>query len=131
MYTSRQRLEHDLSAVIERLRHLEGTVAIDELPGPIGINSPFADEVDDIQASHRREIDCATRALLMGRLNLLSAAIDRLDEGEHGTCVECGEPISPVRLHVVPEVQACVRCQNRWPGAGERGAADEWPQCAS
>ena len=113
MDTIRQRLEHDLHTAIDRLRHLGGAVAVEELPGPIGINLPFADEVDEIQASERREIGCATRELLVGRVNRLSAALARLDDGEYGTCVECGEAISPARLHVMPEVQTCVRCQDR------------------
>ncbi len=111
--TFRQRLEHDLHTAIDRLRHLGGTVAVEALPGPIGINLPFADEVDEIQASERREIGCATRELLVRRVNGLSAALARLNEGEYGTCVECGEAISPARLHAVPEVQTCVRCQDR------------------
>jgi RNA polymerase-binding transcription factor len=113
MDTIRQRLEHDLDTGIARLRLLGGAVAVEELPGPIGVNSPLADEVDEIQASQRREIGCATRELLVGRVNRLSAALDRLNDGEYGTCVECGEAISSARLHVMPEVQTCVRCQDR------------------
>jgi DnaK suppressor protein len=113
MDTIRQRLERDLDAGIARLRHLGGAVAVEELPGPIGVNLPLADEVDEIQASQRREIGCATRELLVERVNGLSAALDRLNDGEYGTCVECDEAISPARLHVMPEVQTCVRCQDR------------------
>lgn len=51
MDTIRQRLEHDLNTSIGRLRHLGGAVAVEEPPGPIGINLPFADQVDEIQAS--------------------------------------------------------------------------------
>jgi len=121
--TIRQRLEHDLHTAIDRLRHLGGTVAVEELlPGPIGVNSPFADEVDEIQASECRDIGCATRELLVGRVNRLSSALDRLDDGEYGTCVECGEAISPARLHAVPEVQTCVRCQDRLERLGRQFA---------
>jgi RNA polymerase-binding transcription factor DksA len=124
METIRQRLEHDLNTAIGRLRHLGGTVAVEELPGPIGVNVPFADEVDEIQASERREIGCATRELLVGRVNRLSAALDRLNKGEYGTCAECGEAISPARLHAVPEVQTCVRCQDRIERFGRRFARE-------
>ena len=113
MDTIRQRLEHDLHTAIGRLRHLGGAVTVEDLPGAIGINSSFADEVDGIQASERQDIGCAVRELLAGRVNRLSAALDRLDKGEYGTCAECGEAISPARLHVMPEVQTCVRCQDR------------------
>jgi hypothetical protein len=56
-------------------------VALEERPGAIGINVPFADQVDEIQASEGREIGCATRALLVERVNRLSAGLDRLDAG--------------------------------------------------
>ncbi|MBI4637467.1 MAG: TraR/DksA C4-type zinc finger protein [Candidatus Rokubacteria bacterium] len=69
--------------------------------------------MDEIQANESREISFATRELLVGRVNRLVAAIDRLNQGEYGTCVECGEPIAPARLRVMPEVQTCVRCQDR------------------
>jgi|SRR5919108_2515870 DnaK suppressor protein len=109
----RKRLEADLSVAMSRLRQMGGAVAVEELPGAIGNNSPFADEVDVIQANESREIGFATRELLVERVNRLSAALDRLAEGEYGTCVECGEPISAARLHAMPEVQTCVRCQDR------------------
>jgi RNA polymerase-binding transcription factor DksA len=47
------------------------------------------------------------------RVNCLSAALDRMNEGEYGTCVECDEPISLARLDAMREVQICVRCQAR------------------
>ncbi len=109
----RKRLEQDLEVAISRLRQMSGAVAVEEIPGAIGDNSPFADEVDEIQANERREIGFATRELLVERVNRLSAALDRLSEGEYGTCVECAEEISPARLHAMPEVQTCVRCQDR------------------
>lgn len=113
MEAIRTRLEQDLKTAVSRLRQIGGTVALEEVPGAIGDNSPFADEMDEIQANESREISFATRALLVGRVNRLVAAIDRLNQGEYGTCVECGEQIAPARLRVMPEVQTCVRCQDR------------------
>ena len=109
----RKRLDHNLTAALFRLRQLGGAVAVEELPGAIRDNSRLADEVDEIQASENREISFATRERLVERVNRLSAALDRLNDGEYGVCVECAEGISPARLHAVPEVQTCVRCQDR------------------
>ena len=113
MDSIRKRLEQDLKTAVDRLRQMGGAVAIEDLPGAIGDNSPFADEVDEIQVNGDREIGFATRELLVDRVNRLSAALDRLAEGEYGICVECEEPISPARLRALPEVQTCVRCQDR------------------
>src|SRR5687768_15540691 len=109
----RQRLEQDLRVAVGRLRQHGGTSALDDLLGPAGESLAYADEVDEIQANERREIGFATRELLVERVNALAAALDRLNDGEYGTCVECGEDIAPARLHALPEVQTCVRCQDR------------------
>ena len=109
----RKRLDRNLTAALVRLRQFGGAVAVEELASAIGYKSPFADEVDEIQANENREIRFATRERLVERVNRLTAALDRLKEGEYGVCVECAERISPARLHAVPEVDTCVRCQDR------------------
>jgi len=109
----RERLEEDLMGVVSRLRRMDGAVALEDMPGVIGDNSPFADEVDVIQANEGREIGFATRTLLVERVHRLRTALDHLKEGDYGTCVECGETIAPARLRAVPEVETCVRCQDR------------------
>ena len=114
----RQRLEHELRNAAARLRHMAGAAALEELLGPTGEHWSYADEVDEIQANERREIGFATRELLVERVNALAAALDRLNDGEYGICVECGEDIAPARLHALPEVQTCVRCQDRLERAG-------------
>jgi DnaK suppressor protein len=129
----RKRLEQDLRIAVGRLRQVGGASALDDLLGTSGVHWAFADEVDEIQANERREIGFATRELLVERVNRIAAALERLDQGEYGTCVECGEAIAPARLRVMPEVTTCVRCQDRLERLGrhlqaaevEVGAEDE------
>ena len=129
----RKRLEQDLRIAVGRLRQVGGASALDDLLGTSGVHWAFADEVDEIQANERREIGFATRELLVERVNRIAAALERLDQGEYGTCVECGEAIAPARLRVMPEVTTCVRCQDRLERMGrhlqavvvEVGAEDE------
>lgn len=111
MKAIRQRLERDLRSAVDRLRQMDGAVALEELPTPVG--SADGDEFDEAQEIVRREIGFATRELLVERVHRLQAALDRLRDGEYGTCIECGEPIAPARLRALPEVQTCVRCQDR------------------
>jgi DnaK suppressor protein len=109
----RKRLEQELRVAVARLRQVGGAAALEDLLGTGGEHWAFADEVDEIQANERREIGFATRELLVGKVNRLVAALERLDAGEYGRCAECGEPIAPARLQALPEVQTCVRCQDR------------------
>jgi len=53
------RIEQDLRMAVSRLRQLGVAVAVEELSGAIGDHSPFADEVDGIQANESREIGFA------------------------------------------------------------------------
>jgi DnaK suppressor protein len=109
----RKRLEQELRLAVARLRQVGGAAALEDLLGASGEHWAYADEVDEIQANERREIGFATRELLVGKVNRIVAAIERLDNGEYGVCAECGEAIAPARLQALPEVQTCVRCQDR------------------
>jgi RNA polymerase-binding transcription factor DksA len=113
MKNIQERLEAELRGAVNRLRRMDGAVALEDLPGVIGDNSPFADEVDEIQANEGREIGFATRTLLVERVHKLRNALDHLRDGDYGVCVECGETIAAARLRVMPEVETCVRCQDR------------------
>ncbi len=39
------------------------------------------------------------------------AALDRIDQGTYGTCVDCGGPVPEGRLEAKPEAARCVACQ--------------------
>jgi RNA polymerase-binding protein DksA len=43
-------------------------------------------------------------------LKKISAAIQRLDAGEYGLCIECGMPINEGRLKVYPYADECIDC---------------------
>ena len=109
----RDRIKKELGSVMDRLRQLGGAVVIEEFPGALGDNSPFSDPTEEVQVQGEREVSFATRSLLVERANRLAEALDRLREGEYGTCEECGEPIAPARLKAMPEVTTCVRCQDK------------------
>jgi len=109
----RERIQKELERVMDRLRQLGGAVVIEEFPGALGDNSPFADPTEEVQVQGEREVSFATRSLLVERANRLAAALERLSAGEYGVCEECGEAIAPARLKVMPEVTTCVRCQDR------------------
>jgi RNA polymerase-binding transcription factor DksA len=43
-------------------------------------------------------------------LKAIDAALDRVANGTFGICVNCGQPISPERLAVVPYTPFCQEC---------------------
>lgn len=40
----------------------------------------------------------------------IQAALERIEDGTFGTCVNCGEPISEERLQAVPHAARCRNC---------------------
>jgi RNA polymerase-binding transcription factor DksA len=40
----------------------------------------------------------------------LEQAISRLKEGTYGVCRECGSPIHPDRVAILPDARLCIRC---------------------
>ena len=108
----RTRLERDLTLVVEQLRRFDGSSVQADSPETAAGTTVF-DEVDLVQVAQRREIGFLTRERLIERVQRLSAALDRVDDGTYGVCAECGDTIHPGRLKVVPEADACVPCQEQ------------------
>lgn len=46
-------------------------------------------------------------------LTHLNSALERINSGEYGVCIECGELIRKERLEEVPHTQHCVKCKNK------------------
>ena len=44
-------------------------------------------------------------------LEAIDDAFARIDEGTYGRCLDCGTPISPSRLEVLPFALRCVECE--------------------
>ena len=109
----RERLESELSRTIDRIRHLGGAIAVEELQGGIADRIPVAGDGDVIRNNEDREMSFAARSLLVERANRLAEALERLRVGEYGRCEQCEESIAPARLRAMPEVTTCVRCQDQ------------------
>jgi RNA polymerase-binding transcription factor DksA len=118
----RRRLERELVAVARRLRELGGPEAVAELRDTSGADAVL-DEGDEVSVDHAQHLSLATRERLTGRLRRLQSALDRLERGEYGRCVDCGRPIEPARLRALPEVETCLACQERRARSGRPDAA--------
>ncbi|WP_421788965.1 TraR/DksA family transcriptional regulator [Hyphobacterium sp.] len=62
---------------------------------------------DSLQVQAMAKAADARRALELRRIE---AALKRLDEGEFGDCVECGEAIAEKRLKSDPAAPRCAAC---------------------
>ncbi len=55
--------------------------------------------------------DLALRDRAAQQLELVDAALARVDHGTFGTCLRCGKPIAPARLEALPWAAQCIDCQ--------------------
>ncbi len=46
-------------------------------------------------------------------LQLIDEALERIQDGTYGTCVECGQRIAPARLEAIPYAPLCIDCATR------------------
>ena len=42
----------------------------------------------------------------------ISDTLERMNAGEFGKCVDCGDPINPARLAAAPYAERCIDCAN-------------------
>jgi DnaK suppressor protein len=70
-----------------------------------------ADEMDELVLANERELAIETLSRQAGLLSQVTTAIDRIEDGSYGTCLECENDISPRRLAALPWASLCIKCQ--------------------
>lgn len=55
--------------------------------------------------------DLALRDRAIQQLELVDAALARIEAGTFGTCTNCGKQIAPERLEALPWAALCIDCQ--------------------
>ncbi len=56
--------------------------------------------------------DLALRDRATQQLELVDAALARLDDGTYGVCRRCAQAIAPARLEALPWAAHCIACQS-------------------
>lgn len=69
------------------------------------------DQKETAQRHQRGEMADAQEQRDRDQLQQVEAALQRLDQGVYGDCLNCGEPIALPRLQVQPAAARCAACQ--------------------
>ena len=103
----RKRLLHLRAELTDRsasAREAGGTVELDQTRvGRLSRMDALQGQAMAQETARRREVE----------LKRIAAALKRLDEGEYGYCVRCGDMVEPARLTLDPAVPTCVTCAAR------------------
>lgn len=93
-------LETQLAELLGRAEAVEN-----ELRQPLDADSSeqAVDLADD-------EALAGTDAVLRREIAEVRNALLRIERGEYGTCIACGEDIAPARLEALPTATRCIAC---------------------
>jgi len=69
------------------------------------------EQIEAVQLAGQREIAALALERETESLIQVGAALERIDDGEFGICVDCEEPITAKRLAAVPWAAYCLNCQ--------------------
>jgi len=70
-------------------------------------------EDDRAEISHREFVSLQRNRMDYTQLRLVNEALDRMESGDYGICLECQEPIAPKRLQAISWARYCVKCQEK------------------
>jgi len=80
-----------------------------DLPGSGDRPSDVADKAIDKVS---RTLAAATIEHLGHRIREVEAALERLEEGSYGICIDCGRRVSQARIRANPTARRCLKCQS-------------------
>ena len=75
-----------------------------------------ADPVDMTQEAAERDVAVQILDRESALARRLRSAIDRIDDGSYGICLQCEEEIAPKRLKAIPWAELCIQCQEKADG---------------
>lgn len=108
------------SSLETRLAELDQAAAV--LVGEVGEVAENADEAQrrseqDASDSARNLVDAdreeASIEVIESQRTRVREAIDRIDAGSYGKCIDCGKELPAARLDAKPEAERCVDCQQK------------------
>jgi len=72
----------------------------------------FPDEIDTASSEVNLQFTGRLREREQGLLAKIEAALEKIEAGEYGECVSCGEPIGLKRLEARPVAELCIDCKS-------------------
>jgi DnaK suppressor protein len=108
----------DLAAIEARLRArreelLRLTAAHEEESQPVELDQSSVGRLTRMDALQSQAMAAEIERRREAELARIASALERLEQGDYGYCVTCGEPIAPKRLELDPATPLCVNCAGR------------------
>lgn len=92
----------------EELRHLSRISA--EARGAVKLDQASVGRISRIDAIQQQSMALASERSRGHEQQRIKAALARIEDGEYGYCITCGEEIPEARLRFDPSIATCVSC---------------------
>jgi|SRR5215213_488889 len=99
------------SRLIEQRNALLGMVERTEDYGREADRDVSQDPADKASNSYTKELLFSQSTNERNTLKLIEEALERIQDGSYGECINCGEEIAPKRIDAIPWTPHCIRCQ--------------------
>ena len=108
----------DLAAIEQRLRArreelLRLTAAHEDESDPVEVDQSSVGRLTRMDALQSQAMAVEVERRRELELARIETALERIEQGEFGYCVSCGEPIAQRRLELDPANPLCVSCAER------------------
>jgi len=103
LHVVRARLRGDVTAMAEIALRKSGIEGGDSNAMPIHMAELGSDNFEQEFTLGLMEAD-------EGTLSSIDAALDRIQDGSYGKCVQCDSTISKLRLNAIPYTPVCIKC---------------------
>lgn len=77
---------------------------------PVELDQTSVGRLTRMDAMQRQAMAQATERQRQTQMARLTAALERLEAGDYGYCVRCGEAIAARRLAIDPAAPTCISC---------------------
>jgi len=98
-----------LNAMLEDILQ-KGQATIDDMTETVEV---YADPADRATAESDRAFTLRLRDRERKLIKKITQALQRIEDGEFGVCVECGDDIGIARLKARPMTTLCINCKSK------------------
>lgn len=78
---------------------------------PVMLDQQAVGRLSRMDALQKQNMELATEHRRQQRVQTIAAALQRIEAGDFGYCIICGEDIAPQRLAFDPAVACCIDCR--------------------
>jgi len=104
----RARLESELIRYAEELAKLQTSASTSEERRE---GSPFGKREEEATETMELEKRLTLENRVRQEMSDIDRALEKFDKGTYGLCENCGQPIDPERLEVLPQAAYCMKCK--------------------